>query len=210
MKREHVENTQDSAIRTTSFNVRYMAVTAMLSAVAFVLQFFEFWIPFTPSFLKMDFSDLPALIGTFAFGPVCGILVSLIKNLLHLTVTTTGGVGELANFLLAVCFVLPAGLIYKKMRSRKGALIGSLTGAVIMALASVVINYFIVYPFYTVFMPMEQIIEMYQLIIPSIDSLLKALLIINMPFTFIKALFSVIVTFVIYKHISPVLKGRHK
>ena len=94
-------------------SVRYMSVTAMLSAVAFILMFLDFSVPFMPAFIKMDLSELPALIGAFSMGPVCGILICLIKNVLHLFITTTGGVGELSNFLLGVAFVLPAGLIYR-------------------------------------------------------------------------------------------------
>lgn len=189
-------------------NIRYMSVTAMLSAVAFILMFLEFWIPLVPPFIKMDLSELPALIGTFAMGPVCGVIVCLIKNLLHLLITTTGGVGELSNFILGVVFVLPAGLIYKYKKGRISALLGSLLGAVLMAVISVVSNYFIVYPFYTMIMPIEQIIGMYQDIVPSVDGLLQCLIVFNMPFTFVKGLFSVIITFLLYKHISPILKGR--
>ena len=83
-------------------SVRYMSVTAMLSAVAFILMFLDFSVPFMPAFIKMDLSELPALIGAFSMGPVCGILICLIKNVLHLFITTTGGVGELSNFLLGV------------------------------------------------------------------------------------------------------------
>lgn len=114
----------------------------MLSAVAFILMFLDFSVPFMPAFIKMDLSELPALIGAFSMGPVCGILICLIKNVLHLFITTTGGVGELSNFLLGVAFVLPAGLIYRHKKSRRSALIGSLFGAVIMGVFSVVSNYF--------------------------------------------------------------------
>ena len=89
----------------TKVNVRYITVTAMLSAVAFILMFFDFSVPFMPSFIKMDLSELPALIGAFAMGPVCGTFVCLVKNLLHLTITSTGGVGELTNFILGAAFV---------------------------------------------------------------------------------------------------------
>ena len=116
-------------------SVRYMSVTAMLSAVAFILMFLDFSVPFMPAFIKMDLSELPALIGAFSMGPVCGILICLIKNVLHLFITTTGGVGELSNFLLGVAFVLPAGLIYRHKKSRRSALIGSLLGAVIMGVS---------------------------------------------------------------------------
>ena len=178
-----------------TINVRYMTMTAMLSAVAFVLMFLEFNVPFMPSFIKMDLSELPALIGAFAMGPASGVIICLIKNLLHLLMSTTGGVGELSNFILGALFVIPA------------ALIGSLIGAVVMAVVSVFSNYFIVYPVYTAFMPMDTIISMYQAILPSADTLLKCLVIFNMPFTFVKGLINVIITFLIYKHISPIIKG---
>ena len=123
-------------------NVRYLTVTAMLSAIAFVLMLFDFPIAFLiPSFIQMDFSELPALIGSFAMGPACGVMVCLIKNILHLTVSSTGGVGELSNFILGTAFVLPAGLIYKHKKSRKSALAGSLLGAAFMAVISVFSNY---------------------------------------------------------------------
>lgn len=190
-----------------TINVRYMTMTAMLSAVAFVLMFLEFNVPFMPSFIKMDLSELPALIGAFAMGPASGVIICLIKNLLHLLMSTTGGVGEMSNFILGALFVIPAGLMYKKKKGRKSALIGSLIGAVVMAVVSVFSNYFIVYPVYTAFMPMDTIISMYQAILPSADTLLKCLVIFNMPFTFVKGLINVIITFLIYKHISPIIKG---
>lgn len=192
-------------------NVRYMAVTAMLSAVAFILMFLDFPIPFLmPEFVQMDISELPALIGAFSMGPVCGILVCLVKNLLHLMITSTGGVGELSNFLLGVAFVLPAGMIYKYKKSRKGALIGSFAGAAFMAVFSVVSNYFLAYPFYYNFMSKEMILAAYQKIIPSMQSILQCLICFNMPFTFVKGLLSVGITFAVYKHISPLLKGTYR
>lgn len=191
-------------------SVRYMSVTAMLSAVAFILMFLDFSVPFMPAFIKMDLSELPALIGTFSMGPVCGILICLIKNVLHLFITTTGGVGELSNFLLGVAFVLPAGLIYRHKKSRRSALIGSLFGAVIMGVFSVVSNYFLVYPVYYNFMPEEAVLGAYQVIVPSMKSILQCLVCFNMPFTIVKGLFSVVITFLVYKHISPILKGANR
>lgn len=189
---------------------RQITVTGMLSAIAFILMYLDFSVPLMPSFIKMDISELPALIGSFALGPVNGVIICLIKNLLHLMKTTTGGVGELSNFILGASFVFTAGLIYKKNNTKKGALTGSLLGALIMAVISVFTNYFIVYPIYTNFMPMEAIIGAYQAILPSADSLLKCLIIFNMPFTFIKGMLSVLITFLIYKRLSPILKGSQK
>lgn len=195
-------------MHTRQHNVRYMTVTAMLSAVAFALMFFEFSIPFlVPSFIQMDLSELPALIGAFAMGPWYGVIICLIKNLIHLLITTTGGVGELSNFILGAAFVLPAGLIYQRKKTKKNAVIGSVLGAAFMALLSVASNYFIVYPVYTAFLPMDTILAMYQEILPSADTLLKCLVIFNMPFTFVKGMLSAIITLLIYKHISPIIKG---
>lgn len=188
-------------------NVRYMTMTAMLSAVAFVLMMLEFSVPIMPSFIKLDFSELPALIGSFSMGPLSGVVICLLKNLLHLPMSSTGGVGELSNFILGALFVVPAGMLYRRKKGRKSALIGSMIGAVVMALISVVTNYFIVYPFYTAIMPMDTIVAAYQVIYPKADTLLKCLVIFNMPFTFIKGLLNVLITFLIYKHISPIIKG---
>lgn len=191
-------------------NVWKMTMTAMLSAIAFVLMFLEFSVPFMPEFIKLDLSELPALIGTFAMGPVSGVVICLIKNLLHLLMSTTGGVGELSNFILGATFVLPAGLIYKKWKGRKSAVIGALVGALLMALVSIVSNYFIVYPVYYNFMPKEAILAAYQTIFSGVDSILDCLIVFNAPFTFVKGLFSVVITLLIYKHISPFLKGNHR
>ena len=183
-----------------------IAVTAILSAVATVLMFISFPIPFLiPPFVKMDFSELPALLAAFSMGPVSGVMVCLVKNLINLLFTTTSGVGELCNFLLGVCFVIPAGWIYKVRRTRSGALLASGAGAVAMAVLSVPVNYFISYPFYTTFMPLDTIIGMYQDLLPSVDGLLACLLIFNMPFTLLKGILDVALAFLIYKPLSPLL-----
>lgn len=192
-------------------NVRTLAMTAVLGAVATVLMFFSFSIPIIlPSFLAMDFSELPALIAAFTMGPVSGVVVCLIKNLVNLPSSGTGGAGELCNFLMGVTFVVPAGLIYKFRKDRVGAVLGSLVGAVVMAVLSLPINLFISYPAYAVFynMTTDKVMDMYQAIVPWVKTLPQALLIFNMPFTFCKALCSVIITFVIYKRISPIIKGK--
>lgn len=188
-------------------NVRKLTMTAMLSAVATVLMFLSFNVPLMPSFIKLDFSELPALIASYAFGPLSGVAVCLVKNLVNVLFTTTGGVGELSNFLLGAFFVLPAGWIYKRHKTRKGALAGALTGAAAMAVFSVFSNYFVVYPVYTAFMPMEVILDMYRAINPGVRTLWDALLWFNMPFTFVKGLCSVVMAFIVYKPLSPLLKG---
>lgn len=202
------ENLKNGSALGRRVNPRKLAVTAVLGAVSAALMFVAFRVPLMPSFIQLDLSELPALIASFSLGPLSGVAVCLIKNLVHLLVTTTGGVGELSNFLLGAAFVLPAGLIYRFRKDRTGALIGSLAGAVLMALASLPSNYFITYPFYAMLMPMEAILDMYRAINPHVSSLTDALVWFNMPFTFVKAMLSVGVTFLIYKRISPILKGR--
>lgn len=193
----------------TKVNVRLIVGTGMLSALAFVLQYLEFPIPVMPGFIKFDFSDLPALIGSFAYGPAAGVLVEFIKNLLHCTVTQSFTVGELSNFILGAIFTGTAGLIYKKNKTKKGAVIGAIVGSIAMGIVSFPSNLFIVYPAYNKFMPMDAIIGMYSEILPSVGKLWQALLIFNVPFTIVKGLVSTLITVLIYKRISPVLKGKN-
>ena len=200
-----------------------IAVTAMLSAAATVLMFLEFPIPFLiPSFVELDFSELPALLAAFSLGPVSGVVVCLVKNVIKgLLVSGTGGVGEMCNFLLGICFVIPAGLIYRYKRTRSGALAGALVGALIMALCSIPVNYFISYPVYTKFLPIDVIISMYQEIVqsfngllsragapfalPAVDGLLGCLIAFNAPFTLLKGLLDMGLCFLVYKPLSPLL-----
>ena len=198
--------TQPKSPRTPT--VRKLTVTAMLGAVATVLMFISFNVPLMPSFIKLDRSELPARIASFALVPLWGVCVCLIKNLINVLFSTTGGVGELSNFILGASFVFTAGMFYKHRGGRKGALIGSLCGAAAMAIISVFSNYFVVYPVYTAFMPMDVILSLYQAINPNVKNLWDALLWFNMPFTFIKGMLSVIITFLIYKKLSPLLKGK--
>lgn len=185
-----------------------LTVVAVLAAISVILQYLEFPIPaLIPSFVKFDFSDIPALIGAFLSGPLCGVLICLLKNLIHLAVSQSGGVGELANFLLGTAFVVPAGIIYKKNKNRKTALTGCIIGSVLMGILSFPINYFITYPFYSNFMPIDAIIAAYNEIFKISGGLISCLLVFNLPFTITKGLISSVLTFVIYKKISRFIKS---
>ncbi len=189
-----------------SRRTHHIAVTAVLSAAAAVLQLIEIPIPFLiPDFVRLDFSELPALLASFSLGPLWGAAVCLIKNLFKLTTSYSGGVGELGNFLMGVCFVVPAGVFYRQHKTRRGALAASILGAVCMAAASVPINYFITYPAYEKFFPIEQILALYQLIRPSANGLLECLITFNAPFTLLKGALDVALCFLIYKPLSPLL-----
>ena len=193
----------------TQTKTRLLAGCGMLAAASIVLQYLEFPLPLIPSFIKLDFSDLPALLGAFAYGPLAGIVIELVKNLIHLAVSQSGYVGELSNFLLGAVFTGVAGLIYHKKQTKTGALLGGLVGAVCMALVSFPSNLFVVYPFYYNFMPKEAVLGMYQAILPRITSIEEALLVFNVPFTFVKGLLSVGISMLIYKPLSPLLHGKN-
>lgn len=189
-------------------NITKLTVTAMLTAIAVVLQYIEVSIPLVPSFLKLDFSDIPELIGAFVISPVYGVIICFLKNLIHLPMTSSVGVGELSNFILGAVFVFVAGMIYKRNKTKKTALIASLAGATAMAVLSVVTNYFIVYPFYAQLWAggdMQVILNMYKAILPASDTLLKSLIIFNLPFTFVKGIIVAIITMIIYKPLSNLI-----
>ncbi|MBE6798735.1 MAG: ECF transporter S component [Ruminococcaceae bacterium] len=192
-------------------NLRALVVMAIMSALGYVLMLLEFPLPMLiPPFIKFDFSELPAIITSFALGPLYGVGVCFFKNALHLLNTTTFCVGELSNFLLGAIFVGVAGLVYKRKKTFKSAVVGTLIGAVIMAVISVFTNLFIVYPIYAeLLVPMPVILSMYSAILPSVDSVFEALVIFNLPFNFSKGIIDAVVCFICYKKLSPILKGNN-
>lgn len=197
----------------SSISVRAITVTAMLSAVACVLNIFDFPIPFLiPTFVKMDVSDLPELLAAFSLGPWYGVTVTFLKNVIKLVIkgTSTAYAGELCNFILGASFSFTAGFVYHYKKSRKTALIGALAGAVVMALLSIPCNYYISYPVYTKFMAMDKIIAMYQALRPGVNGLLECLIVFNAPFTLLKGLLTSALCFLIYKPLSPILHGTNK
>lgn len=189
---------------------RLIAGCGVLIAVAVILQYIEFSIPVVPVFLKLDFSDLPEIIGAFAYGPLAGCAITIIKNLIHMAVSQSGFVGELSNAILGCVFCLVAGAYYKSHKTKKGAIIGGILGAVAMALFSVPSNYFIIYPMYYNIMGLPQpvILGMYQVLLP-VKNIFEALLVFNLPFTLVKGLIDVFFCTLVYKRISILLKGEH-
>ena len=193
-------------------SVRKIAGCGMLTAVAVVLQYIEISIPIMPNFIKLDFSDLPELIGAFAYGPLAGVIITLLKNVIHLVASQSGFVGELSNFILGAVFSGTAGLIYKHCKTKKGALAGGVIGALAMAVISLPSNYFLIYPMYYSILgfPEEAILGMYRALMPSIKSIFQALCVFNIPFTFAKGLVCAAVSMLVYKPLSSVLHGKGK
>lgn len=193
--------------KASSLSVRTISMTAMLSAVAYLLAFVEFPVPLSPSFARMDLSDLPALIGAFAFGPGFGLLIELVKNALQLLTTSTGGIGELANFLIGASFTVTAGWIYRWRKTQKAAILACVSAAVIMGIAAALANYFILLPLFENFMPLDQLIASFTEFLPFIRTKLDVVLFNAFPFNLLKGLVIGGITLLIYKKLSPILKG---
>ncbi len=187
--------------------LRTITGVAVLSAIAFILAYFEFPVPLSPSFARMDISDLPALIGAFAYGPLAGVLIELVKNALQLTSTATAGVGELANFIMGGVFVFVAGLIYRKNKNKKTALIACLIASLAMGVTAAVVNYFVLLPAFEAFMPLSELIASFGEFMPFIKTKLDVVLFNALPFNLLKGLAISAVTMLIYKKLSPILKG---
>ncbi len=183
-----------------------IALCAVLAGISALLQLIEFPVAFIiPEFVKFDISDLPALIAAYGLGPLWGAAVCLVKNLIHLPLGSTGGVGELANLLIGIAYTLPAGLIYRRVHSRRGAFIGGLAGSAIAAVVGFPVNLFIAYPFYERFLPIEAILAAYGNIAGRELTLVQSLLLFNLPFTFVRLMITLLVAMAIYKSVSPIL-----
>ena len=165
-----------------------------------------------PGFIKLDFSNVISLVAGFSMGPVAGVAVCFIKNILHLIIKgfgTTMGIGDIFDFVTSAAFAFTAAMIYKKNRTFKGAVKGCVLGTVVFTLISLPLNYFITYPIYAkAFGGMEAIMGAYKAIMPGVKNLFAALCIFNVPFTLIKGIVCALITILIYKPLSPVIKGR--
>lgn len=176
----------------------------LLAAMAVILYYIE--IPVV-AFYKLDLSAMPAILAGFAMGPIQGIAIIVIKNLVHVMATSTMGVGELADFLMSSSFVVTASLIYRSRKTRRGALISLISGTAAIAVVGGLVNYFVMIPAYQVMMnlPLEVILGMGQAVIPSIDSALDLVLMITVPFNLLKGVVLSLVTYLLYKRVSPML-----
>ena len=174
--------------RVAALNIRTITMTALLSAMAYVLAFVEFPVPLSPSFAKMDLSDFPALIGAFVFGTICGLLIELVKNTLQLLTTSTGGIGEIANFLMGASYAVAAGVIYKHRKTKKTALLACVAASLVMGIAAALANYFILLPLFETFMPLDQLIASFGAFLPFIHTKLDIVLFNALPFNILKGL----------------------
>lgn len=194
---------------------KIIAKIGILSALAAGLMFLEIVIPFTPAFLKLDLSELVVLLGGFALGPAAGIFIELIKNLVHVAFTITGGVGELANFVVGCAFVVPAAIIYKKNKTIRHAILGLIAGSLTMVAVAAFVNYFVMIPLYvkifaeqfslTAEKSLEGIIAEGTKNNRAIVDLKTLIMFGIIPFNLFKVIVISLLTFVTYKKVSPIL-----
>lgn len=174
-------------------NINKMVKVSLLTGIAFILMFIE--IPIVPIFpwLKMDVSDVPALMGAFAFGPLTGILIEFLKVVMHflLTGSSTGGVGEVANFMIGVSFIAPASLIYWKNKSKKTAILGMIVGLLAMEIVAILANIYFLLPVYGMKMAPAE--------------LMKYVTVGLLPFNTIKGFIISILTYMLYKKVSATI-----
>ena len=214
VEQQNAEKAVQKETKPHFFSAGNLAVMAILSALSFILYatpFLKFSLPFIfPSFLDMQFSDLPALLGGFALGPVAGCIIIVVKCCLKMPMTSTACVGELADIIVGIAFVLPAALIYKRNKSRKGALIGLLVGMLSAVGVSILANWLILIPFYASLQEIgiEGLLSMMQALYPEItaDTLYNYYLpLAVLPFNMLRCLVCAVITYFVYKPLSKAL-----
>ena len=205
-------STNTNAVKRSVSRVelRTLVQIAMLGAVSVVLMMFEIPLWFAPSFYKLDFSEVPVLIGTFALGPVAGVAIEFIKVVLHLLFkgTTTAGVGDLANFLIGCSMIVPAGMFYRRKKTRKNAAIGMTVGTVIMVVVGSAVNALVLRPVYAAAfgIPMDALVGMGSALNPAITNVATFAAFAVAPFNLLKGVAVSVITMILYKYVSPILK----
>ena len=189
----------------TRFSVGVLTRVAILAAAASIL--FLIQIPIV-AFYKLDLSNIPVLLGAFSMGPIPGMMILALKSLIGLLSSSSAGIGELADFIMGAALVIPASIIYHRNKTRKTALIGMLAGTVCTAIVGVLVNKFIMLPFYmgAFHMDMEGILAFAK--VSGVDTEWKLLLLVTGPFNLLKGVVLSVVTFLIYKPLSPILHSK--
>jgi len=197
-------------------DTRRLVAIGILASVATVLMFLEIPLWFTPGFYKIDLSEIPVLLGAFAFGPGAGVLIEVVKVIVNTAIegTTTMGVGEIANFLIGLSFVLPASFIYYKQKTRKRAIIGLSAGILSMVVVGAILNAFILLPAYAYFLSTAEVVYtvdsfvyLGSLVNPLVKDLPTFIMFAVVPFNLVKGVLTSIIVILIYKRISSLIKS---
>ena len=189
-------------------STKNLVVMGMFGALAAVLMLFEFPLPFlAPSFYGLDLSEVPILVGTFALGPVAGVVMEAVKILVKLVLkpTSTGFVGEFANFVFGCSMVVPAGVIYQIHKTKKGAVIAMAAGTGIMAAVGAAGNALVMLPFYSNFMPLDNILAAGAAIHPAVGDVWTFALLCVGPFNVVKGIVVSLITALVYKRVSVMI-----
>ncbi|EST55008.1 riboflavin transporter [Brevibacillus panacihumi W25] len=198
---------KETALHSSRTATKRLVTIPMLAAVAFILQYLEFPIPFTPSFLKLDFSTLPALIGGLMYGPVAGVVIEVMKNVLHMLFKNTDGliIGEVANILAGSIFVVSAVLMQRLAKGKQGFLTGLAIGALLMTVVMAFMNAWFLLPAYAALyqMPMEQLLSSF-----GADSVWSLILYGIVPFNIFKGVVLALVAYPVYVKLAPRLQVR--
>lgn len=203
-------------VKEPVFGTRKIAVIGMFSAISTILMLFEFPLPFAPNFYELDFSELPILIGAFAYGPAAGVMMEFIKILLKLFIkgTSTAFVGDLANFVVGCSLILPAAVIYAFRKNKKTAVIACVVGTLVMTVFGTAFNAIYLLPAFSKMfhMPMEDILAAGRALNPLMtkDSIVSFVVACVAPMNLIKGSSVSIVTLLVYKPLSPILKSGRK
>lgn len=194
---------------TSKTSIRYMARIAVLTAIASVLMLLEMPLWFAPGFYKLDISEAVILMGGFAMGPGAAILIEFLKNLINILLngTTTAYIGELANFITGCSFVVPAALIYKYHKNKKGALISMVVGSLSLMMIGSLLNYFVLIPAFSQFynLPVEDIISMGAAVNPLVSDLKSLVVCAVAPFNLVKGIVCSTLAMLLYKRVSKIL-----
>ncbi|WP_346353692.1 ECF transporter S component [Azotosporobacter soli] len=189
---------------------KYLTKVAMLSAIAVLLMYIEVPVPLMPGFLKLDASELPAVIGAFALGPLGGIWIEMIKNLLHGMNSQTMGIGETANFLVGVSFVVPSSLLYRRSRTTKGAILALTAGTMTMVFTASLLNYFVLLPLYQLALhfPLEKVVALGSAANPKVVDLASFIAWAIAPFNLLKGVAVSLLTLAVYRRVAPIVCQR--
>ena len=193
-------------------STRDLATVAVLAAVASILFMWEIPLLAVVPFYKLDFSNLPVLLATFAMGPLAGTLTLLVKSVIGLLHSSSQGVGELADFLIGMAMVLPVGFFYRKEKRLRMAVLGMAVGGVCATIVGVLANVYLLIPFYSAVygMPVESILDMGRQVFPGIQTIWQFVLLITAPFNLVKWTAISVLGGLVYKPLSPILHGRKR
>lgn len=203
-------------VKEPVFHTRKVAMIGMFSAIAVILMLFEFPLPFAPGFYELDFSELPILIGTFAFGPAAGVMMEFVKILLKLFIkgTSTAFVGDLANFVVGCSFILPASVVYAFRKNKKSAIIACVAGTLVMTIFGTAFNAVYLLPAFSRLygMPLETILDMGAAVNPLVSegNIVSFVAACVAPMNLIKGVSVSVITLLVYKPLSPIIKSGHR